>query len=264
MRSLPDSYRAYLDSIKQGDNHIRQANVNEMVQRLASPEKFASKYAPVVFLSDYTQGKYIYVDEACFSVLGFTAKYFIEGGVDSYLTKWHPADFEIFNNKIFPHNIQFLKELPLEKYQDIVFSYNYRIMNAEGKYLTMMQRFSFIPGNTIGKPLGILGIIIDITHFKADDSVIHTIEEVNNDNYINASTVLFKRIYLPDEKLLTLTKRELEILQLMSQGYSSKQIAIKSGISIFTVNNHRKKMLYKTNTANASELLKNAVKHGLI
>jgi PAS domain-containing protein len=180
MQSLSDSYLNYLDSVKQDEYHIKQDAVNEMIQKLASPGKFASKYAPVVFLSDYTQGKYIYVDEACFSVLGFTAKYFMEGGVDSYLSKWHPIDFEIFNNKIFPHNIRFLKNLPLEKYQDTVFSYNYRIMDGEGIYLTMLQRFSFIPGNLTGKPLGILGIIVDITHFKTDDSIIHTIEEITN------------------------------------------------------------------------------------
>ena len=78
----------------------------------------------------------------------------------------------------------------------------------------MLQRFSFVPGNEIGKPPGILGVVAGITHFKTDDSL----EETTNDNFINTSTVLFKRIYLPDEKLLTLTKRELEILQLMSQG----------------------------------------------
>ena len=95
-------------------------------------------------------------------------------------------------------------------------------------------------------------------------TVIHTIEEIANDDHIKRSTVLFKRTYLPDEKLLTLSKRELEILQLLSKGYSSKQIAGKLGISIFTINNHRKKMLYKTNTANSTELLNNAVRHGLI
>lgn len=264
MQSLPDSYRAYLDAISEYDYHIRQADVNEMIQKLISSGKASSKYAPVVFLSDYTQRKYIYVDDACFTVLGFTAKYFMEGGVDSYLSKWHPVDFEIFNNKIFPYNIQFLQNLPLDKYQDIVFSYNYRIMNAEGIYLTMLQRFSFIPSNVIGKPIGILGIVLDITHFKTDDSVIHTIEEISNENHIRTSKVLFKRTYLPDEKLLTLSRRELEILQLMSGGYSSKQIAGKLGVSIFTINNHRKKMLYKTKTANSTELLNNAVRHGLI
>jgi hypothetical protein len=47
-----------------------------MMQKLAGPEEFASKYRPVGFLRDYTQGKYIYVGEGCFSVPGFTAKYF--------------------------------------------------------------------------------------------------------------------------------------------------------------------------------------------
>jgi DNA-binding CsgD family transcriptional regulator len=215
-------------------------------------------------LSDYTQGKYVYVDESCFTVLGFTAKYFLEGDVDSYLSKMHPLDFEIFNKKIFPHNISFLENLAFERYQDIVFSHNYRIQNADGVYLTMLQRFSFIPGNVTGKPLGILGIIVDITHFKTDDLVIHTIEEISMYNGVNNSTMLFKKSYSPYLKLQRLSERELEVLKLMSIGHSSKQIAAMLDLSIYTINNHRKNMLLKTNTANASDLLNTALKHGLI
>jgi len=264
MHSLASSYRDYLKMSKGNNGVPLDIDVNEVVQKLKGTISITSRFAPVIFLSDYTQGKYIYVDELCFSVLGFSANYFMEMGVESYLSKWHPEDFNIFNNKIFPYNINFLKNLPLEKYQDVVFSYNYRILNAEGAYLTMLQRFSFLPGNIMGKPLGILGMIIDITHFKNDSVVVHTIEEIDTREHIQKTMLLYKRNYLPNDKLHALSKREIEILKLMGRGLSSKQIAGELTLSINTINNHRKNMLRKTSSANSSDLLNTAIKLGFI
>jgi DNA-binding CsgD family transcriptional regulator len=264
MQSLSSSYREYLELSKHNNGLMIESDVNTMIGKLVNTSNLSSNYAPVVFLSDYTLGKYIYVDESCFSVLGFTAKYFMESGVDSYLSKWHPVDFDIFNRKIFPTNISFLKNLPFKKYNDIVFSYNYRILNSDGVYLTMLQRFSFIPGNIMGEPLGILGVIIDITHFKTEETVIHTIEEISTHNYEKTTAALFKKVYYPNEKLLALSKREIEVLKLMGKGFSSKQIADQLTISTYTVNNHRKNMLRKTTCANSSDLLNTSIRHGLI
>ncbi|MCR6642553.1 MAG: LuxR C-terminal-related transcriptional regulator [Sporocytophaga sp.] len=52
-----------------------------------------------------------------------------------------------------------------------------------------------------------------------------------------------------------LSKREKEVFTLLAQGKTSKQIANELNISTHTVNNHRKNMLQKTNTANVSELM---------
>lgn len=262
MKSL--SYKAYLSNSKTNKDLILKSNVDMIIERLAGSRDTRSNYAPTVFLTDYTLGKYIYVDESCFSILGFTAEYFMESGVDAYLSKWHPDDFNIFNQKIFPTNIALLKKLPPDKYKDIVFSYNYRILNAENAYINMLQRFTFIPGVDKGKPLGILGVITDITHFKTDQTMVHTIEEIISSNHISSTTVLLKKNYHSNKKLHVLSKRETEILSLIGKGLSSKQIANHLGISIHTVNNHRKNMIFKTKCLNSSDLLHNSIRNGII
>jgi DNA-binding CsgD family transcriptional regulator len=45
---------------------------------------------------------------------------------------------------------------------------------------------------------------------------------------------------------------------------SSKQIAAEMSISMNTVSNHRKNMLAKTESKTSSELIKYALKHGLV
>lgn len=52
-----------------------------------------------------------------------------------------------------------------------------------------------------------------------------------------------------------ITPKEKEILQLIAEGLSSKQIAGKLQISLHTVQTHRKNMLAKAGARNTPELL---------
>ncbi len=61
-----------------------------------------------------------------------------------------------------------------------------------------------------------------------------------------------------------LSKRELEILSLIAQGHTSKQIASKLNISLETVKDHRKSLLSKSSAKNCAELCFIAAKHNLV
>lgn len=52
-----------------------------------------------------------------------------------------------------------------------------------------------------------------------------------------------------------LTQREQQVLQLVADGYSSKQIAQRLIISEHTVANHRRNMLAKTGARSSAELI---------
>jgi DNA-binding NarL/FixJ family response regulator len=62
----------------------------------------------------------------------------------------------------------------------------------------------------------------------------------------------------------TLTSREQEIMVLLTQGLSSKQIAEKLFISPKTVENHRTNIFHKLNIHNTIELVRYAAKLGII
>lgn len=63
---------------------------------------------------------------------------------------------------------------------------------------------------------------------------------------------------------IMLSQRENEILQLMAEGYTSREIADKLFISEFTVQTHRKNMLRKMGFRNFYQMLCWAIKQGLI
>ncbi len=61
-----------------------------------------------------------------------------------------------------------------------------------------------------------------------------------------------------------LTAREREILTLIAEGYTSRQIADRLFISLKTVQGHRTKIMEKLNTHTRAELIKYAVRKGLV
>jgi DNA-binding NarL/FixJ family response regulator len=94
---------------------------------------------------------------------------------------------------------------------------------------------------------------------------VHTIEEVKHKEGQLVYTLLYKRVYaVEDSPLAMLSSREVDVLQQIALGYSSKQVAECLHLSTYTVSNHRKNMLRKTGCKSSTELLNYALKHGYL
>ena len=61
-----------------------------------------------------------------------------------------------------------------------------------------------------------------------------------------------------------LTSREREVLQLVAEGLSSKEIAVSLGVSTRTVESHRAKLMEKLGIHKASALVRYAIREGLL
>jgi DNA-binding NarL/FixJ family response regulator len=61
-----------------------------------------------------------------------------------------------------------------------------------------------------------------------------------------------------------LTNREREVMQLVAEGHSTKQIAAKLGISAKTVDNHRTNLMRKLNIHDVASLTRHALESGLL
>ena len=67
----------------------------------------------------------------------------------------------------------------------------------------------------------------------------------------------------PFLKQFQLTKRELELLQLIKENYTNQQMADKLHLSIYTVETHRKNIMQKLNLKNPVELTKFILQYNL-
>jgi DNA-binding NarL/FixJ family response regulator len=67
-----------------------------------------------------------------------------------------------------------------------------------------------------------------------------------------------------DSELSLLTDRERQVLQLVAEGKSNKEIATILDVGVSTVDSHRKHVLEKLGLHNTADLVRFAVRHGLV
>jgi len=100
-------------------------------------------------------------------------------------------------------------------------------------------------------------------------SIIESIMEVHQGGaFMSPSVALkvmnyFKEPEIKDEKIESLSPRELEVLNKLSEGLSYKMIASELGISYGTVNNHIKKIYEKLQVHSLGEAVAYAIQNNL-
>lgn len=115
---------------------------------------------------------------------------------------------------------------------------------------------------------GAIGFLLKDAAFARINEAIHTV--ARGEAYLPraVTTLLVKEFLqrLPDDVshvYENLTPREREILQLIADGNSTKQISFLLGNSVKTVENQRNAIMQKLNLFSVAELTKYAVRHGL-
>ena len=115
---------------------------------------------------------------------------------------------------------------------------------------------------------GASGYLLKDSAFEELDTALATV--VSNQTYLSpriADTVI--RDYLgkidtgKSSTTLSLTAREREVLQLLAEGRTTKEIASKLCLSIKTIETHRKQIMDKVGLKSVAELTKYAIREGL-
>lgn len=176
------------------------------------------------------------------------------------LSKIHPDDQAWFLN--FEAKVaEFFADLSLNQIPNYKIRYDYRMQKADGNYIRILQQVVTIDFDEKGAILRTLGIHTDITHLKKEGLPLLSFIGLNGEpSYID---VKVDQIFPAVEQNI-LSKREIEILKLLVNGLSTKQIAKQLFISVYTVNNHRKHILEKTNSSNTPDLVSKAIKNGWV
>lgn len=117
---------------------------------------------------------------------------------------------------------------------------------------------------------GVSGYLIKQT---AANDLVKAIREVNKGNVYFSPTVArrlrdqYRDAFAngqPVKKNIELTSREAEVLQLIAEGFSNKQIAAELCISIKTVEKHRQQVMNKLNIHDVAGLTRYALSKGLV
>lgn len=263
-RSLDFTYQGHLQHAYYASEYADESEIRRMLSQF---KRFgaARLHAPLVFYAiDYTRSGYLVMTDGSRMITSYDARDFLEGGIPHLIDVYQKDDFRIYNEKVFPANVRCLKAHPYETHRRFIFSYNFRVRHRDGHYVSILQRGGYITSKETGLPLYSLGMITDITPFKRDALIYHTIETWEGSNDLLANQLIESNYFFPNEEDRLLSRQERCILGYMTEGWSTKQIAWKLHLSENTVANHRKNMLKKTNTKNVAELVAFACRSGLI
>jgi two-component system response regulator NreC len=106
-----------------------------------------------------------------------------------------------------------------------------------------------------------------------EDELIHAVHAVHHGKafFSPAVSVMLQADYVrelrqrgEEDSYDLLTPREREILQLLAEGNSNKEVATRLNLSVYTVETHRGNILQKLNLHSVPELILYAVRKGVI
>lgn len=196
-----------------------------------------------------------YASDSVQSVLGYPPNSF---DANQFLALIHPEDlpfFVDFESRV----VDFKMNLPADKIMKYKSQYGYRVKRADGAYIPILQQSVTIQCDEEGAVLRNLVIHTDITSLKPMPGN-RSLSFIGLDGEPSYYNIGQEDNLIPEKPLLT--KREQEILFLLSQNKTTVEIAQSLFISPATVSTHRKNMHHKTGTHNVLELVMKAVEKG--
>lgn len=213
----------------------------------------------VTWILDVRTQKFSFISENSIDFFGHNSSNYTARGYSFHESIKHPDD--ILNTWKLIYNIwNVLSVIPLAIRSNYKFSYDYRIIKSDGNVVRILEQNSVMQQDDKGNITHLLGVCNDITQWKRNGTQLASLSSAIDKQHFLFTTDDTAAI----NPQLILSKRELEILKLMSEGHSSKYIAEKLFISFHTVNTHRQRMIEKTNTKNTGGLVQFGVCNGLI
>lgn len=170
-----------------------------------------------------------------------------------------------FYDLIHPDDVEQVKELTIQGINAVsvedgidplehVFHISYRMRRSDGTYIHVQRQTGMLTRDEEHEMLTSFGIFTDITHLKNSEEVLALMSGPDIPNYRFESE--------EESNAPKFTKREKEIIDKLSMGMSSEEIASELFISINTVNTHRRNILRKAGVKNSTGLMRYIFNNG--
>lgn len=232
------------------DNTSYQISFDELTNAIISTGPF------YFYIIDFFDMSLSYISPAIAEIHGFDPELV---SFNDILGAIHPDDIDFVTKAEAVSTDFFYKKVGFEKMLSYKTSYNFRFRLKNGEYALFNHQslmLSLDDNGGLGKSLNI-----------------HTrIDHLSNSNTYKISFIglndqpSFMNLN-PDREnqyLEKFSKREIDIIKLISNGLSNTQIAEKLFISVLTVKKHRNNILSKSDSKTTAELIKNCILQGII
>lgn len=250
---------------------VREEYYDALRDFTISRENLLKKYSELLFtkingffvVCDFTTGKYHYVSEGIKDNLGYDVSHLSVEEL-TYLigSIIHEKHVEIMVSTYLTFFCQYLREnATASTGTDFRTTCCCRLRNIYGVYEWYLIDTAVVQSDDTGFPLITLITCTNINQFKKDECFYYNILRKNSDGIY---AVVVEGTSGTELNEYDLTPREIQIINLISKGYLSKQIANQLSISLHTVQTHRKRILKKAKCNGTAELTNFAFSRGLL
>lgn len=245
LKTLEDKFSAELFD----NRELRASKLKESIKMIQS---FVDMEQCVAVLSDLAENKsYIFVG-AFGNFFGMKeAPYTVINSIweEDIYNRVHPDD--IFERHLLElEYYNFIKSIPPQERLDYTTECTIRAKDSSGEYRYITHRSRYIRNSSTGG----VWLQVCLYNYAYSSSIVNSINaRINN---IRTGESISVKTYNNCSDLLS--SREKEILQHISLGLLSKEIAERLTISINTVNRHRQNILEKLKVNNSIEAVRTA------
>lgn len=205
------------------------------------------------FIPDNRQMKIIAASDNIRQLTPFIKEDWIGKGPEFFAENIHPED-SLFVLSATSIGAEFQESLAPEKRVNTRVNIYCRMLDSNKYYRWTLIQFLANYYNLEGRTESTLCLITDLSNFSMIEKPMMTIIDINNKKH-QFFKLIDKNKALETINIPNITKREHEILRLMTRGLNTPQIATALNISYNTVENHKRNLRTKTSTKTSAELI---------
>ena len=195
----------------------------------------------------------------CARITGFTCKE-IEQLQGKFMMGFGVPQHMGFNMSVVKLAMEYLHHRDPVERDFIYVVYFYKALKKDGQVITIQHQSIPIVFDELKVPFIFTNIFTDISYLGITNTPQAILVNRYTDEVFNINPTLLELVKC--EELFS--RREKEVVQLLINGYNSRQIGEKLFISMETVRTHRKNILKKAGLNNTTELVGYAMTHGVV
>ena len=262
---LSSGFRSILVNLVKED-YFTSGKKSAILNHVHLQEKYNALLANIngfFIICNFTTGQYEYISTNIKDYLGYDITSYSITQLTHLITAiLHEKHIKFMLNLLFPVVLQYFKENATALTgMDYRFTCCAKLKNIYHNFEWYLIDTTVIQTDANGFPLKTLITCTNINQFKKDEHVYYNILKKNNDGVYE---IMLEGTENDEFDEYHLTPREIQIVNLISQGFLNKQIADKLSITTHTVQTHRKNILKKTKCQGTAELTNFAFSRGLL
>ncbi len=195
----------------------------------------------MISIFDIRKNIFLYCNDTYTNLLGYKSDEIIQGGWAFWYNKINPVEARIIKNKL-----KFLLQKPHSQKYPEEYYFTYHIKDVFDRWYFVNHELSIF---SFKQNLFALNYLYDISQIERIEYFFGVKKHIPKHK---------------DRNNITISKREKEVLSLIAEGFSSKQIADELYISNHTAIKHRKNLIEKFKVKNTAQLIKEASRFFLL